>query len=343
MSTRHGEVLRFEGAFVHSLYLELRFNTDHGLVRRKHKLALVGRLFFPIFDYSFFMRQIKSKTILSTVKPDPWFRISYNMNLYRGCTHGCIYCDSRSVCYHVENFDEPAVKENAAEMLAYELARKKKKGIIGFGSMNDPYMPAEALQMQTLAALKVIERRRFPVHIITKSNLVLRDINVLKSIAQVYAAVSVTITTSDDELASKIEPLAPTSTARFEVIRRMREEGIHAGVTFMPVLPFINDTEENVRAIVARAVTAGAEYIIPYLGVTLREGSREYFYQKLDTCFPGIRQKYEAAFEGKYECQSPNAKALYRLLDSLCRENGIAQVLPEYKVVGDRQMDLFNI
>lgn len=265
------------------------------------------------------------------------------MNLYRGCTHGCIYCDSRSLCYHVERFDESALKENAVEMLARELAGKSSKGIIGFGSMNDPYMPEERDQMQTHEALKVIERRKFPVHIITKSDLVLRDIVILKSIAKVYAAVSVTITTADDLLAKKIEPQAPLSSVRFGVIRQLREAGIHAGITLMPVLPFINDTEENVRSIVNQAVLADAEYIIPYFGVTLREGSREYFYEKLDKYFPGVRQQYETVFGESYECSSPRANALYKLLNRMCEKHGIGQTLPEYRIPGTGQLDLFDL
>jgi DNA repair photolyase len=166
--------------------------------------------------------EIFAKTLLATVKqPDPWFGLKYNMNLYRGCQHQCIYCDSRSECYQIEDFAEIQVKVNALEKLSDEIRRKRVKGTIGTGSMNDPYMPIEAERNLTRGALQIIAAAKFPVHIITKSDLVLRDLDILKEISQVYAAVSFTITSADDSLAKKLEPGAPVSSRRFAALKTL--------------------------------------------------------------------------------------------------------------------------
>ncbi len=277
------------------------------------------------------MRTIESKTILSKVANDSWFRLSYNMNLYRGCSHACIYCDSRSECYRVDEFDKPAYKSNAIDLLTKELSAKKKKGIIGFGSMNDPYMPEEEQRKLTRSALEVIQKRRFPVHIITKSDLVLRDIDLLKDIAQTYACVSFTITTMDEKLAAIIEPKAPSPMRRIRAMKLLRESGIHSGITLMPVLPFLNDTEENLQSILNASIDAGCEYIIPYFGVTLRKGSRDYFYAMLDRHFKGLSAKYTEVFGEKYECNSPNASLLYAKTKEWCLTHGLLQQVPEYQ------------
>ncbi|MCA9936647.1 MAG: radical SAM protein, partial [Anaerolineales bacterium] len=186
------------------------------------------------------IKSIEAKVMLAHVKqPDTWFGLKYNMNLYRGCQHQCIYCDSRSECYQVENFSDILYKENAIELLANELARKRVKGTIGTGSMNDPYMPIEAKIQLTRRALELIARFRFPVHIITKSDLVLRDLDLLRRINEVYTAVSFTITTADDQLAKRLEPAASPPSARLRAIKILAENGILTGITMMPILPFI--------------------------------------------------------------------------------------------------------
>ena len=180
--------------------------------------------------------EITAKTILNHVKqPDTWFGLKYNMNLYRGCQHQCIYCDSRSECYRIEDFSRIEVKINALELLEDTLPRKRMIGTIGFGSMNDPYMPIEKKYRLTGGALEIINHHGFPVHILTKSDLVLRDLETLKNISQVYAAVSFTITTADDQLARIIEPGAPPPSARFNAIKELAEEGILTGLTMMPI------------------------------------------------------------------------------------------------------------
>src|SRR5512136_395368 len=189
-------------------------------------------------------REIQAKVLLSSSKhPDPWFGIRYTMNLYRGCQHQCIYCDSRSECYQIEEFSDILVKANAIEVLRKELAHKRIKGTIGTGSMNDPYMPLEAERRLTRQALEVIAEFRFPVHVITKSDLVLRDMDLLKEISRVYAAVTFTITTYDDGLSKMLEPGAPVSSRRLAAMQTLSAAGILTGVALMPVLPFIEDTE----------------------------------------------------------------------------------------------------
>jgi DNA repair photolyase len=292
------------------------------------------------------IKEIQSKTILNHVKqPDTYFGLKYNMNLYRGCQHQCIYCDSRSECYQIENFADIHVKVNAVDLLADALPRKRVRGTIGFGSMNDPYMPVERQYQLCCRSLEVIAQHQFPVHIITKSDLVLRDLDLLKEINQVYAAVSFTITAADDELAKKVEPGAPLSSARFAAMRALAEAGIHTGVTMMPILPFIEDTEENVTHLVEMAHEAGAEYILPWFGMTLRAGSRDWYYDQLDQRFPGVKQKYVQQFGGRYECNSPNWRKLDEVFQKLVYKYGIKTQMPiftpEKVTKEDRQMRLF--
>jgi DNA repair photolyase len=289
------------------------------------------------------IKEITAKVLLSSFKqPDDWFGLKYNMNLYRGCQHQCIYCDSRSECYQIENFKDVLVKANAIDLLRDELSRKRVKGTIGTGSMNDPYMPIEAKRQLTRRALQAIAEFRFPVHIITKSDLVLRDLELLQTISEVYAAVSLTITTADDCLGKKIEPGAPLVSERFNAIQVLAENGILTGVTLMPILPFIEDNVENIRQIVTRAHQAGASYIIPAFGMTLRDRQRDYFYHKLDGLFPGMRAEYERRFGYQYHAAANNAPELERELRSLCQELGLATRMPQYSRSSGEQMQLFK-
>lgn len=286
---------------------------------------------------------ISAKTILSKLKnaPDSWFGITYNMNLYRGCQHQCIYCDSRSECYRIDNFAKIQVKENALDILERELKSKKDRGTVGTGSMNDPYMPIEDELFQTRKGLELLARYRFPVHIITKNTLVLRDMDIIKLIAKQYAAVSITITTSDDALSKVIEPGAPVSSLRFEAIRQLSEAGIYCGVLLMPVLPFINDTEENLHAIYERAKSAGAKYLIPWTGMTLRDRQRDYYYQKLDAHFPGYKEKYQQHFGEQYSCNSPDSKILYSRIQNMQSRLYLPSVMEFYKPEQPQQLSLF--
>ena len=270
-------------------------------------------------------RTIPAKTILSKVKngPDPWFGISYNMNLYRGCQHQCIYCDSRSECYQLDDLADIRLKENALQILEKELKSKKSRGTIGFGSMNDPYMPVEKNEELVRGALKLLIRFNFPAHILTKSNLITRDIDLLQQLSKNYAAASLTITTADNELAKIIEPGAPLPSQRFDAIQQLAGAGIYTGVMLMPLLPFINDEPDDVERLIIRSKEAGAKYILFSPGLTLRKGSREYFYEKLDQHFPGIKQKYIAEYGDKYSCLSKQANSLVATVSGLCKKLGL--------------------
>jgi DNA repair photolyase len=267
-------------------------------------------------------RIIPAKSILSKFKngPDPWFGITYNMNLYRGCQHQCIYCDSRSECYQLGDLADIRIKENALQILEKELKSKRLKATVGFGSMNDPYMPVEKNEVLVRGALKLLIRYNFPVHLLTKSDLITRDIDLLQQLSKTYAAASLTITTSNDELARIIEPTAPVSSKRFDAIRQLSDAGIYTGVMLMPILPFINDTWDEVEKLIVTAKESGSKYLLFWPGMTLRKGSREYFYNKLDENFPGVKEKYISHFGEKYICNSVNSYDLYSKSEELCKK-----------------------
>ncbi|MFN2251305.1 MAG: radical SAM protein [Anaerolineae bacterium] len=282
--------------------------------------------------------EIEAKTLLGTVKqPDPWFGLKYNMNLYRGCQHQCIYCDTRSECYGIDDLGRVAVKVNAIELLRDELSRKRVRGTIGTGSMNDPYMPLEREVRQTGRALEVIAEFRFPVHVVTKSDLVLRDRAVLREIARVYAAVSFTLTTTDDELARKVEPGAPRPSRRLAAMRQLADDGVTTGVALMPVLPFLEDDPENIIAILERAADAGATYVIPGMGMTLRDRQRAFYYARLDELFPGLKERYIKRFGGAYGCAARDVEALTRTLAETCARLGLATRIPQFEPQAARQ------
>lgn len=270
------------------------------------------------------MEWIDAKKIVTSTKNDFWFGTDYNMNLYRGCHHGCIYCDSRSTCYHLEDFDTVKGKRNALEKLNLELKGKRNTGVIGTGAMSDPYNAFEKEHQLTRGALEIIRKHEFGVAIATKSALIHRDIDLLAGISDKAPVIcKITITTADDALSRLIEPNVSSPSERFQVIQQLSEAGIYAGVLMMPILPFINDTEENVLAITEQAFKCGAKFISPAFGLTLREGNREYYYEALDQKFPGIKSKYEATFGNQYSCNSPNAKALKTLFKEKCEQYGL--------------------
>ena len=250
---------------------------------------------------------------------------------------------NRSEYHGIVGFDSDVlVKANAIELLRKELASKRVKGPIGLGSMNDPYMPVEAVVNVTGRALEVIAAFRFPVHVITKSDLVLKDLDTLRRIAQTYASVSFTITTADDEMAAKLEPLAPRPSARLAAMRTLADNGIQTGVTMMPILPFIEDNEENITAIVERAAAAGATYVLPSMGMTLRDRQRAYYYEQLDRHFPGLRAKYERVYGERYSCDVPYTKRLSAQFGTICERYGVATKLPLYAPQAAQQLSLFS-
>ena len=269
------------------------------------------------------METIPAKTIISNYCPDSnWFGNNYNMNIYKGCCHGCIYCDSRSECYHVENFDTVRAKENALQIIRDELRRKVKKGVIGTGAMSDPYNPFEREMLLTRHALELINA--YGVSLITKSSMAVRDIDILKEIKEHSPVlVKITITAADDELCRKIEPNVSLSSERFSAIKQFTDNGIFAGVLMMPILPFIEDNEENILGIIHKAHESGARFIYPAFGVTLRQNQRDYFYDRLDELFPELKEKYINQFGNYYECRSPNAKKLWGIFTKECDKLGI--------------------
>ena len=291
---------------------------------------------------------IKAKTILSKVKyGDTWYGVDYNMNLYRGCPHGCIYCDSRSNCYHIDNFDVPKGKENALAILENEL-RKYPKGVVGIGSMSDTYNPNEIKYEQTRGALKLIAKYGFGVSIDTKSDLVLRDIDLLKEISEKNnAIIKITITTPKDEISKIIEPKVCVSSKRFEAIKKLNENGIYAGIMMNPLLPFITDKEEDIKELVRLAHECGAKFIQTFMGMTLRENQRDYYYQKLDESFKGLKEKYISYYGNNYNCPVPNYKKLYKVFTNECDKYGILydmkDIIKDYKkeIKENEQISLF--
>lgn len=295
------------------------------------------------------MEIISAKTMVTKTKNALWFGTDYNMNIYRGCSHGCIYCDSRSDCYHVERFDEVRAKENSSLLLEKELSSKKKTGVIGTGAMSDPYNPFEKTYELTREALKVINRNEFGVAIATKSDLICRDIDILKAImAHSPVLAKITITAAQDELSLKVEPHAPPSSERFKAVEALSKAGVFAGVLLMPVLPFIEDHPENIEAIIQKAYDSGAKFIYPGFGVTLRQNQRDYYYAALDKTFPGMKSKYIQTYGDAYSCTSPNAKVLYQILKKQCEEKGMLykmkDIIGAYKKgYEDKQISLFDL
>lgn len=285
--------------------------------------------------------EIQAKTLLATVPgDDKIFGLKYNLNLYRGCEHQCIYCNSRSECYGIENFRDVLVKVNAIELLEKELARKRIKGTVGFGSMSDPYTRAELTYGLTHKALEVLARRGFPAHLITKSDLILRDIDLIAAVNRVHCSVCFTLTTTDDALAREVEPGAPLPSARLSAMRRLAERGIPVGVSMMPILPFLEDQPENIQAIVAQTAAHGGTFIIPWFGMSLRDRQRAYYYEQLDRRFPGLREQYERRFGLHYTAPANRAKELERLFTTLCAQHSIATRVRRYEQ--PQQLSLFS-
>ena len=263
------------------------------------------------------MHFVDAKGILSSTN---------GMNLYRGCTHGCIYCDARSKCYQfTHEFEDIEVKQNAPQLLEQALRSKRKKCMIGTGAMSDPYLHYEKDLQLTRRCLEMIDRYECGLAIQTKSDMILRDLDLLKSInRKAKCVVQMTLTTYDEELCKILEPNVCTTKRRFEVLEIMRDEGIPTVVWLSPVLPFINDTNENIDGILDYCVRAKVHGIICFgMGVTLREGDREYFYAALDKYFPGLKERYQRKYGLAYEVTSDNHKELMNNLRTRCKESKI--------------------
>ena len=269
------------------------------------------------------MHFVEAKGILSS---------NNGMNIYRGCTHGCIYCDSRSKCYGFKHeFEDIEVKINAPQLLEKALKSKRKKCMIGTGAMCDPYLHIEENLKLTRKCLELIDQYEYGVAVQTKSTRVLRDMDLLKSINdKTKAVVQMTMTTYDETLCKILEPNVSTTKERFETMLQFKEAGIPTVVWLTPILPFINDTEENIRGILEYCVEAGVKGIICFgMGVTLRDGDREYFYKALDKHFPGIKNKYIGTYGNAYDIQSPNNEKLLEIFKEVCVKNGMIYQIKE--------------
>lgn len=263
------------------------------------------------------MHKVLAKHILSNKN---------GMNIYRGCTHGCIYCDSRSLCYNMNHlFEDIEVKENAPILLEEALKGKRKKCMIGTGAMTDPYIPLEIEIKNTRKCIEIVDKYGYGFTVHTKSNRILRDIDLLKNINdRSKCVVQMTLTTYDEKLCKIIEPNVCTTRERFEVLKQLRDNGIPTIVWLSPILPFINDTEENICGIIDYCIEANVKGIICFgMGVTLRDGNREYFYKKLDENFPGMKQRYIQTYGNSYILTSANNNKLMNILKQRCIENEI--------------------
>lgn len=295
------------------------------------------------------MEYLPARQILVKNKSTQWFGTDHTMNLYRGCCHSCIYCDSRSECYHNEDFGTIRAKADALELLRDELRRKTQPVFAGMGSMSDPYNPFEAELELTRRALMLIHAYGCGTAVATKSDLILRDADLYADIQdQAPVICKVTVTTTDDALAAQIEPRAPSSTRRLRAVEGLSQRGIFTGVLLMPVLPFLEDSAENVLSVVDAAADAGAKFIYPAFGMTLRDRQRTYYYEQLDRICPGLREKYERQYGERYQCPSRKAKALWEIFSERCRERGILYEMKHIvsaakRPYADRQMTFFDM
>ncbi len=296
------------------------------------------------------MEYVAARHLLHRSKSTEWFGTDHTMNIYRGCCHGCLYCDSRSDCYQIDSFDTVRAKADALRVLRDDLARKVRPAFICTGSMSDPYNPFEEELELTRHALELIDAYGCGVAIATKSDLIVRDIDVLTSIQDHSPVIcKLTVTTADDALAAKIEPNAPPPARRLAALEKLAGAGLFAGVLLMPVLPFLEDSGENVLSVVEGVAGAGAKFIYPAFGVTMRQGQREFFLDGLERAFPGqgLKERYLRQYGDRYQCASPRARTLWRVFTEACRKRGI---LYDMKSIiraatlgyGDRQLTFFD-
>lgn len=295
------------------------------------------------------LESVPAVHLLHRNKSTAWFGANWTVNLYRGCCHGCIYCDSRSSCYGIADFDQICIKENALAILRDDLQRKIQPGVISLGSMSDPYNPFEAKYNLTGRALQLFDAYGFGVSIATKSDLILRDRDMLNLLSEhVPVLCKFTVTTIDEELAARVEPNAPSPTRRLAALAELAAAGLFTGVLLMPVLPFLEDSTAQVLAVVDAAAQAGAKFIYPTFGMTMREGQREHYLKALDRCFPdqGLSQRYVRQYGTRYTCASPQAKTLWTAFTRRCQEKGLLYEMKHIisasrRGYGDQQLSFF--
>ena len=272
------------------------------------------------------MDAIKAKHLLTAVHGDmeDFFYADWNMNIYRGCSHGCIYCDSRSACYQIDHFDSVRPKENALELLSNELHSKRSTGVITMGSMSDPYNPLEKELRLTRGALELIRRHNFGAAFTTKSALCARDADLLAEISiNAPVCARLTVTCADDDLCRKIEPRVSVSSERFAAMRTLANHGVYTGTWLNPLLPHLTDTADNIRRVVQKTADAGGRFVVCFFGMTLRTGNREYYFNSLEREFPGVREKYLREYGNAYELTAPGAPRLYDAFREECVKRGV--------------------
>lgn len=291
------------------------------------------------------MEYIKAKTIMQKASHgEKWFGIDYNMNLYKGCSHKCIYCDSRSSCYNIDDFDIVRAKANEIEILNQELKTKRKKGVIGIGAMSDTYNPLEKQYKITRKALELISYYSFGISIETKSNLITRDIDLLKKINSTADVIlKLTITTADDSLSKIIEPSVCTSSERLQAMKQLADSGLFVGTLLTPIIPFITDSEKNIRNVIKLSAENGAKFVFSMGGVTLRGNQKDYFFNQLDKSFPGMKEKYIKNFGNSYFCYSLN-KNLKNVFEEECSKYGLfykmEDIIKAYKKENNNEKQL---
>lgn len=269
------------------------------------------------------MEPLIARHLLTPVKGgmDDFFYADWNMNLYRGCPHGCIYCDSRSVCYQIDHFDAVRPKENAIPLLDAELRGKRSTGVITMGSMSDPYNPLERQLLLTRQALELIRKHRFGAAFTTKSALCARDADLLAEISR-HAPVCarMTVTCAEDDLCRRIEPHVSVTSERFAAIRALADRGVFSGVWLNPLLPFLTDNMQNIQQILRKTADSGGRFVVCFFGMTLRTGNREYYFDALERDFPGVRDKYLRRYGNAYELTVPDAERLYDAFQRECEK-----------------------
>ncbi len=253
--------------------------------------------------------EIQAKSILlKRKKIDSWFISRYGMNLYRGCTHNCVYCDGRAEGYYVEGVfgRDVAVKVNAIEVLSRELDPRRKRThfkrgyIMLGGGVGDSYQPLENKYQLSRKALHLLCEHNFPVHVLTKSTLVAKDLDILKKInSQTRAIVSFSLSSADDAISAIFEPGVPPPSERLETLQSFKKEGISCGIFLLPVIPFITDTPEKIDETVRKAIEAGVDFII-FGGMTLKDGrQKDYFLDTLGKHYPQHIAEYQNLYRGQ--------------------------------------------
>lgn len=289
---------------------------------------------------------VDAKSIVQRTKGG-WFGTNYNMNLYRGCSHGCIYCDSRSECYRDDDFATVKVKRDALRLVRDELERKIRPGVVATGAMSDPYNPLERELELTRHALELLSAYGFGVAVDTKGTLVTRDCDLFLEIKRsAPVIVKLTITTVDDGLAARLEPNAPPPSERFGALRVLAKAGVFCGVLMMPVLPFVTDHKGELLELVERTAEAGGKFVYPWFGMTLRDRQRMYYYTEIDKCFPGMSLRYQRRYGERYSCMVPHARELYQSFAERCNQKGLLyrmeEIVRAYQMgYGERQLSFF--